>query len=80
MEIIDYIFIICCILGIFALLVLIIRPFFPKYLMLESKETNVKKGKIIGSVMGVIIGIYFLYYLRITGYYDMFVDCLKSLL
>jgi len=41
MEIIDYIFIICCVIGIFALLVLIIRPFIPKYMMLESKEINV---------------------------------------
>ena len=80
MEIIDYIFIICCIIGIFALLVLIIRPFFPKYLILESKETNIKKGKIIGSVMGVIIGIYFWYYFSITGYHDMFVAYLQSLL
>jgi hypothetical protein len=40
MEIIDYIFIICCVIGIFALLVLIIRPFIPKYMMLESKETS----------------------------------------
>ena len=80
MEVIDYIFIICCIIGIFALLVLIIRPFFPKYMMLESKEINIKKGKIIGSAIGVIIGIYFWYYFRITGYYDMFVDYLESLL
>ena len=80
MEIIDYIFIICCIIGIFALLVLTIRPFFPKYLILESKETNIKKGKIIGSVMGIIIGIYFWYYFRITVYYDMFADYLESLL
>ena len=41
MEIIDYIFIICCVIGIFTLLVLIIRPFIPKYMMLESKEINV---------------------------------------
>jgi len=80
MEAIDYIFIICCIIGVFALLILIIRPFIPKYMMLESKEINIKKGKIIGSIMGALIGIYLWYYSIVTGYYDMFVNYLESLL
>ena len=80
MEIIDYIFIICCVIGIFALLVLIIRPFIPKYMMLESKEINIKRGKRIGSVIGIIIGIYLLYYSVVTGYYEMIVDYIGNLL
>ena len=80
MEIIDYIFIICCVIGIFTLLVLIIRPFIPKYMMLESKEINIKRGKRIGSVIGIIIGIYLLYYSFVTGYYEMIVDYIGNLL
>tara|TARA_Y100001960_G_scaffold144844_1_gene153505 strand:+ start:3837 stop:4079 length:243 start_codon:yes stop_codon:yes gene_type:complete len=80
MESIDYIFIICCVIGIFALLVLIIRPFIPKYMMLESKEINIKRGKRIGSVIGIIIGIYLLYYSVVTGYYEMIVDYIGNLL
>ena len=80
MESIDYIFIICCVIGIFALLVLIIRPFIPKYMMLESKEINIKRGKRIGSVIGIIIGIYLWYYSVVTGYYEMIVDYIGNLL
>ena len=80
MEIIDYIFIICCVIGVFGLSVLIMRPFFPKYMMLESKEINIKRGKIIGSVIGALIGIYLWYYILVRGYYDMIVEYLESLL
>ena len=80
MEIIDYIFIICCLIGIFALLVLIIRPFIPKYMMLKSKEISIKKGERIGAVMGITIGVFILFYININGYYDMIIDYLKSLL
>ena len=80
MEIIDYIFIICCLIGIFALLVLILRPFIPKYMMLKSKEISIKKGERIGAVMGITIGVFILFYININGYYDMIIDYLKSLL
>ena len=80
MKIIDYIFIICCVIGIFALLVLLIRPFIPKYMMLESKEINIKRGERIGAVMGITIGVFILFYININGYYDMIIDYLKSLL
>ena len=64
----DYIFIICCVIAAFALLVSIMRPFVPKYLMRESKEISIKRGKIIGSVMGIVIGIFICYYLWINGF------------
>ena len=80
MEIIDYIFIICCLIGIFALLVLILRPFIPKYMMLKSKEISIKRGERIGAVMGITIGVFILFYININGYYDMIIDYLKSLL
>ena len=55
METIDYIFILCGILGVFAILVSVIHPLIPKDLMMESKEINIKRGKIIGSIIGTII-------------------------
>ena len=79
MEIIDYIFIICCVIGVFGLSVLIMRPFFPKYMMLESKEINIKRGERIGAIVGIIIGVFILFYINLNGFDDMIVDYLESL-
>ena len=72
MDAIDYIFIFCGILGIFAILVLIIHYFIPKDLMMESSEINIKRGKKIGSIIGIVIGIFMCYYLSVNGYFDFF--------
>ena len=49
-------------------------------MMLESKEINIKRGERIGAVMGIIIGVFMLFYINVNGYYDMIVDYLESLL
>ena len=72
METIDYIFTLCGIVGIFAILVTIIHPLIPKDLMIDSKEINVRRGKKIGSVIGIIIGLFMGYYLWVNGYFDFF--------
>ena len=72
METIDYIFILCGIVSVFAVLVTIIHPLIPKDLMIDSKEINVKRGKKIGSVIGIIIGLFMCYYLWVNGYFDFF--------
>tara|TARA_A100001015_G_C14686979_1_gene592953 strand:+ start:26 stop:244 length:219 start_codon:yes stop_codon:yes gene_type:complete len=72
MDTIDYIFIFCCVLGVFAILVSIIHPLIPKDLMMESKEIDIKRGKKIGSVIGIIIGLFMGYYLWVNGYFDFF--------
>ena len=72
METIDYIFIFCILLGVFAILVSIIHPLIPKDLMMESSEINIKRGKKIGSIIGVIIGLFIGYYLWVNGYFDFF--------
>ena len=72
METIDYIFIFCGILGIFAILVLIIHSLIPKDLMMESSEINIKRGKKIGSIIGIIIGLFIGYYIWVNGYFDFF--------
>ena len=74
METIDYIFILCCIVGVFAILVTIIHPLIPKDLMIESKEIDIKRGKKIGSIIGVIIGLIMGYYLWVNGYFDFFLN------
>ena len=72
METIDYIFLLCVIIGVFAILVLIIHSLIPKDLMMESKEINIKRGKKIGSIIGVIIGFFMGYYLWVNGYFDFY--------
>jgi len=71
-ETIDYIFLLCIIIGVFAILVTIIHPLIPKDLMMESKEINIKRGKKIGSIIGIIIGLFMGYYLWVNGYLDFF--------
>jgi len=72
METIDYIFIFCVLLGVFAILVTIMHPLIPKDLMMKSKEINIKRGKKIGSIMGIIVGFFICYYLWVNGYFDFF--------
>ena len=74
METIDYIFLLCVIIGVFAILVTIIHPLIPKDLIIDSKEINVKRGKKIGSVIGIIIGLFMGYYLWVNGYFDFFLN------
>ena len=72
METIDYIFLLCVIIVVFAILVTIIHPLIPKDLMMESKEINIKRGKKIGTIIGVFIGFFMGYYLWVNGYFDFF--------
>ena len=48
-------------------------------MMLESKEINIKRGERIGAVVGIIIGVFILFYININGFDDMIVDYLESL-
>ena len=40
--------------------------------MMESKEIDIKRGKKIGSVIGIIIGLFMSYYLWVNGYFEFF--------
>ena len=79
MEIIDYIFIICSTIVVFTLLVLIISPLIPKSLMFKSKNKSIHTGKIIGSLIGTITGIFICYYIVVKGYFDILFDSLLGL-
>ena len=79
MESLDYIFIICSIIVVFTLLVLIIRLLIPKSLMFKSKNKSIRRGKIIGYVIGTITGIFISYYIVDKGYVDILLDSLLRL-
>ena len=79
MESLDYIFIICSIIVVFTLLVLIIRLLIPKSLMFKSKNKSIRRGKIIGYVIGTITGIFISYYIVVKGYVDILLDSLLRL-
>ena len=79
MESLDYIFIICSIIVVFELLVLIIRPLIPKSLMFKTKNKSIRRGKIIGYVIGTITGIFISYYIVVKGYVDILLDSLLRL-
>ena len=79
MEIIDYIFIICSTIVVFTLLVLIISTLIPKSLMFKSKNKSIQRGKIIGSLIGTITGIFICYYIVVKGYVDILFDSLLGL-
>ena len=79
MEIIDYIFIICSTIVVFTLLVLIISPLIPKSLMFKSKNKSIQRGKIIGSLIGTITGIFICYYIEVKGYVDLLFNSLFGL-
>ena len=79
MEIIDYIFIICSTIVVFTLLVLIISPLIPKSLMFKSKNKSIQRGKIIGSLIGTITGIFICYYIVVKGYVDLLFNTLFGL-
>ena len=72
METIDYIFIFCYIIGVCAILVSILYPFVPKDSMFESKEINIKRGKKIGSIIGIVVGIFMVVYLHENNFFGLF--------
>ena len=49
-------------------------------MMLESKEINIKRGKRIGSVIGIIMGVFIAFYIIVNRYDDMLIDYIGNLL
>ncbi len=47
--------------------------------MIKSKNKSIKRGKIIGSVIGTITGIFISYYIAVKGYVDILFDSLLGL-
>ncbi len=74
MDTIDYIFIGCIIIAVFCLLVILLQKIIPKEIMMKSSETNIKKGKTIGTIIGIVVGLFISYYLIINNYFGLFSD------
>ena len=74
MDTIDYIFIGCIIIAVFCLLVILLQKIIPKEIMMKSSESNIKKGKTIGTIIGIVVGVFMSYYLIINNYFGLFGD------
>tara|TARA_X000000368_G_C22454855_1_gene460620 strand:+ start:193 stop:420 length:228 start_codon:yes stop_codon:yes gene_type:complete len=74
MDTIDYIFIGCIIIAVFCLLVILLQKIIPKEIMMKSSESNIKKGKTIGTIIGIVVGLFISYYLIINNYFGLFGD------
>tara|TARA_B100000427_G_scaffold284517_1_gene257424 strand:- start:29 stop:256 length:228 start_codon:yes stop_codon:yes gene_type:complete len=74
MDTIDYIFIGCIIIAVFCLLVILLQKIIPKEIMMKSSESNIKKGKTIGTIIGIVVGLFISYYLIINNYFELFGD------
>ncbi len=72
MDTIDYIFIGCIIIAVFCLLVILLQKIIPKEIMMKSSESNIKKGKTIGTIIGIVVGLFISYYLIINNYFGLF--------
>ena len=72
MDTIDYIFIGCIIIAVFCLLVILLQKIIPKEIMMKSSESNIKKGKTIGTIIGIVVGVFISYYLIINNYFGLF--------
>ena len=47
--------------------------------MFKSKNKSIQRGKIIGSLIGTITGIFICYYIVVKGYVDILFDSLLGL-
>ena len=41
---------------------------------MKSSESNIKKGKTIGTIIGIVVGLFISYYLIINNYFGLFGD------
>ncbi len=76
MDIMDYIFIGCIIIAIFSFLVTLFRKIIPipEEMMMKSSESSIKKGETIGTIIGIVVGVFMSYYLIINNYFGLFGD------
>ena len=74
MEIIDYIFIGCIIIAIFCFLVVLLKKIIkiPEEMMMKSSQSSIKKGKTIGAIIGIVIGLFICYYITINNYFGLY--------
>tara|TARA_B100001540_G_scaffold245047_1_gene220137 strand:+ start:538 stop:765 length:228 start_codon:yes stop_codon:yes gene_type:complete len=74
MDTIDYIFIGCIIIAVCCLLTILLQKIIPKEIMMKNSETSIKKGETIGTIIGILVGVFISYYLFINNYFGLFGD------
>ena len=74
MGTIDYIFIGCIIIAVFCLLTILLQKIIPKEIMMKNSEASIKKGETIGTIIGILVGVFISYYLIINNYFGLFCD------
>tara|TARA_Y100000768_G_scaffold103230_1_gene75455 strand:- start:43 stop:270 length:228 start_codon:yes stop_codon:yes gene_type:complete len=74
MDTIDYIFIGCMIIAVFCLLTILFQKIIPKEIMMKNSEASIKKGETIGTIIGILVGVFICYYLIINNYFGLFGD------
>ncbi len=42
--------------------------------MMKNSETSIKKGETIGTIIGILVGVFISYYLFINNYFGLFGD------
>ena len=74
MDTIDYIFIGCMIIAVFCLLTILLQKIIPKEIMMKNSEASIKKGETIGTIIGILVGVFICSYLIINNYFGLFGD------
>ena len=74
MDTIDYIFIGCIIIAVFCLLTILLQKIITKEIMMKNSEASIKKGETIGTIIGILVGVFISYYLIINNYFGLFGD------
>ena len=74
MELTDYIFISCCIIAVFSLIVTLLKKIIriPEEMMMKSSYSSIKKGEKVGSIIGIIVGLYIGYYIIVNNYFGLY--------
>ena len=74
MEIIDYIFIGCIVIAILSLLIALLKKIIkiPEEMMIKSSQSSIKKGETIGTIIGIVIGLFICYYITINNYFGLY--------
>ena len=72
MNMYDPIFIACIFLCVLIFIAILISKIVPKHMHMESSDSAIEKGKFIGSVLGISIGLFMSFYLFKNNFFGLF--------
>ena len=68
----DSIFIVCIFLIVIIFITVLISKIVPKHMHMKSSDSAIKKGKFIGSILGISIGLFMSFYLFKNNFFGLF--------